>query len=714
MTIKKNLAYILIIIICFWLIQLDSFGASSNRVTKVLTVMEQETLTGESVPNLVIKVLDPLEEGAIFYIHLEGASWINEVQEVSILKEENVTLELKKISKNQLQAKVLGGNIPADTSLNIPIHIEMTSEEAAVTIENNNTIISSGRYVVAQAKDYKGLVYTTEVPATRSGGEMAPLYIEEPFSNAFSKAVTKGALSVIQIQLQNNDYYFDLKNSMPKLEGFKGFEKMEIPEEWIKQIDDETLELTLPDMSKAQYVGAFKLSGIKLQSIKQNPESNQLTVSIQGDLCKTTTVDVLEIADYEVTLNTDKKTIYAGKKIPISFTLGEKIQDSIVKNRPTYFSLEGGAYFMVNEAGKVEVMVNGVTETFEPIMKNKQAIGFEVPVLSEEAKDYTFEVEAYVPNNSSGKIDLVAEGKSLIETLRKNILEVKTPFSVEVTPFETIAGVKDQVGGKILLKESAAAQLVQGEKIVIELEESSMKMKVPEVTVKAGDVRLGEPTIVGHCIEIPVIRRSNEASTIAIENWNMTVDQTVALGQYKASIGGGACSTLATQEELDPIWQGNFIQVTEAPKQSAEEVATIVSEEIVDENQSETLKTQVHFNVGESIYTVGNIKKAMDGAPYVEDESVLLPIKYIADALGLTKDQVKWDQESRTITLLVDQEIKLQIDSTKMQVGDETWILSTPPVISEGRTYVPVTELAAALQVDVSWDAESGDIVFIL
>ena len=706
MTVRKNIIYLLIITLCLGVLPIKNYAASSNRINKVLTVMENEIVSGENSPWLIMMLLDTLEEGDIFYLNLSGAKWLD-IEHTGILTstDTDAYLELKRMTEAQLQVKVKGGDIQPYTSLKILMQLQMTGEEAIVTIKNNNTAVTSGSYLIAEAMSFLGHLTTGEVPKTASGGIMADLVLEEPFSQAFSKAMNRGASRTIQIQLNHNAVDFDLSKSHIVLRGIKGFEGINGDETSVRQIDAQTLEVTLPDVSQAKYMGGFILSGIRIQNTDHDASLGTITVTAQGDLLSATTVDVLEIMDYANYLKAEVKTVRSGSKQRVSFTLGEEVDDSLIRTRPTYFSFESGVTLEEAQSGKVAVTLNGMQVLCDAIVENNEVIGFEMSKLPEGDKSYTFTVDLVIPATTSGKINIVAEGRSLIETLRTQVLEVTQPFVIDVSPFAVKVGFKDQVGGSMTISETSKGKMTQGKHIVIQLEESAMKFtKAPNIVVTKGDIRLGEPIITAHRIEIPIIRRSNTASTISITDFIVTADRTVADGTYIAQVGGEALSEMASSSELDPIWKDALIHVGD--------LSDLIPSEPDDEIQPVAVKAC--FTIGKNTYMVDNKVKNMDAAPFISNGRTLVPVKYVADALGISLDRVFWNNQTKTVTIYGEEKMTLKIGSKVMQVGSKTYHMSAAPIIKNGRTYVPVAEITRALNVQTEWEASTKVVTFTI
>lgn len=708
MTLKRSIAYLMIVAMLLGKVPNTYYAASFNHVNKVLTVMNGETLLAGEAPILNISLIDELEEGAIFYIELAGGKWL-ETLYTSTLKGHtgSGSLEIKRLNTNKLQVKVKGEALEQGTTLQIPLQLRMTAEEAEVTIKSNNTVISAGKYTVAYAESYKGTVISSNIPTTTDSGIMADLIIEEPFSRAFSKAVKIGKSNVIEVRLNHNGYGFSLADSNVQFIPSQGFEELSVEDFKIKQTDAQTLEITLPNTDITQYTGAFTLSGVYIQLLDKVSECDRLTVTVSGDLIETSTLEVLEVMDYAIALKGNSQTVRAGSRQTVSFILEEQVEHSLVRNRPTYFTFTSGVKLeAVN--GKVPVYVNGELGYYSKVIEDGDIVGFEISRLPEGQASYEIVVEAIVMPKAIGDIQLIAEGRSLIENLRVSILNAYQPFKTAINTFDALVGVKDQIGGQVMIQETGAGEFIAGEKIVLSLEESNIKYSgIPEILVTSGDLRLGTATIRDNCIEIPIIRSSHTASTVVVRDFKVTVDQTIASGAYTLQVGGGAFSTLATADDLMPIAEGTLIQVVEAPVEGP----VIPNDE---ENETELPKMQVTFTLGKTTYQIGEVIKSMDATPYASNGRTMLPIKYVSEALGISQSDIHWNQQTKTVTIYTDETITLKLGSPIMTINDENITMSAVPEAINGRTFIPVAEITRALKVETNWDHVSKQVSFMV
>lgn len=108
---------------------------------------------------------------------------------------------------------------------------------------------------------------------------------------------------------------------------------------------------------------------------------------------------------------------------------------------------------------------------------------------------------------------------------------------------------------------------------------------------------------------------------------------------------------------------------------------------------------QVLFTVGERNYFVSNnsselITYEMDVAPYINPEAnrTMLPVRYVADALGMVVD---FDDATREVYLASEgMVVRLNLDSTLAYYNDHATTLESPPAVVAGRTMLPIGEIA--------------------
>ena len=98
-----------------------------------------------------------------------------------------------------------------------------------------------------------------------------------------------------------------------------------------------------------------------------------------------------------------------------------------------------------------------------------------------------------------------------------------------------------------------------------------------------------------------------------------------------------------------------------------------------------------------------------DQPPIMENNRVLVPMRFIFEALGAAVD---WNGETQTVTAVCgDTNISLQIDRQEMYVNGEMKWLDVPARLLNDRTLVPIRAVSEAMEAKVEWIQEDKTVV---
>lgn len=148
----------------------------------------------------------------------------------------------------------------------------------------------------------------------------------------------------------------------------------------------------------------------------------------------------------------------------------------------------------------------------------------------------------------------------------------------------------------------------------------------------------------------------------------------------------------------------------EKPEEKKEEKA---------ETKTETIERKVILTLGSKtldnqVNGVDSLTQ-MDVAAYAKDGRTMLPIRFVAEALGMG---VTWDAKTRTVIiedLLF--KVEIPIDTNKIIVNGETYTSDVKPEIVDGRTMMPIANIARALGLkdgqDIFWDKVNKQVTII-
>ena len=111
----------------------------------------------------------------------------------------------------------------------------------------------------------------------------------------------------------------------------------------------------------------------------------------------------------------------------------------------------------------------------------------------------------------------------------------------------------------------------------------------------------------------------------------------------------------------------------------------------------------IELTVGSNTLKVSGEAVEMDVAPYLKDGRVMVPVRFLAEALGFPVDYDFSDPTNKIVTVHAVEDIVLTIGSNKALVGTQEVELDAVPEIVNSRTMVPVRFIAETLGFDVQW-----------
>lgn len=129
----------------------------------------------------------------------------------------------------------------------------------------------------------------------------------------------------------------------------------------------------------------------------------------------------------------------------------------------------------------------------------------------------------------------------------------------------------------------------------------------------------------------------------------------------------------------------------------------------------------------QSVLAIGSniMKKSVDGvetivrmdiAPFIKDGRTMLPIRFVAEALGFN---VAWDNSTRTVNLSDKKHlIAIPVDTNEIIVNGVLHNSDVKPTIINGRTMLAIANVARALGLadgkDIIWDANSKAVIITI
>lgn len=122
------------------------------------------------------------------------------------------------------------------------------------------------------------------------------------------------------------------------------------------------------------------------------------------------------------------------------------------------------------------------------------------------------------------------------------------------------------------------------------------------------------------------------------------------------------------------------------------------------ENQNK-IKNKVVFTLNQKKLWLNGEEMPIDTSPFIsKNNRLMVPIRYIAYALNISQEQIKWNSQLKTATISGEKEITITVGQDYMLVDSKKVMLHEKAVIKEGRTFLPIGDICRALELQYTWD----------
>lgn len=139
-------------------------------------------------------------------------------------------------------------------------------------------------------------------------------------------------------------------------------------------------------------------------------------------------------------------------------------------------------------------------------------------------------------------------------------------------------------------------------------------------------------------------------------------------------------------------------------------------------NRGSAMVPEVRFQVGSTACAVGYrdgpvMLVRMDVAPYLRSGRVLIPVRFLARALGVRDEDVAWEERDQTVTLKKGETVVIfTVGSPVMEkrvgpAAPEPVVMDLAPEITNGRVCLPARWAAEGFGCQVQWEPSEMTVV---
>ncbi|AOT70149.1 stalk domain-containing protein [Geosporobacter ferrireducens] len=750
---KRKLSLLLAFVMIISLVPMSAFAASDNRVIAVPTVADdhefkvtQESPFKSDAPILRIKEEDAGEFGKTnteFRLDLSNAEWTSEMfntigtgsvaRTVYANNDSGASLTFQKRTatsltvKMNLQGREVDGNgVPTkELVFEVPMITEIQGKgEAKVTINALSSAVSSGTYTfaVGQSGGTITTVGSSETVSRGSAQKGASIILDEVVAGA----IKDGKTQKLTLRLPKDMKWHE--NMLIEGTGFK-FENLNIDRTNTTSVDNRP-KVSIDENNGRDLKLEFKVTGPSTTrgSIIINPIFNiskdasygEVLVSITGtssDISSESGLLIAKYKDYGVSVEVEEVIeVFAGRvdeDYVAKVTIEETVENSLVNGRDIDFELSSGTKVITGtsaddlfvtvtnatKSGKVSKFdTEGSSKTgtaLDELNKNDEwSITVDRGGQTDKKVKYELEIPITVKGTFTGDVVLTVSGAG-IETQEMVIAKALAPVTVETKVTDVRTGVQKQDGADIIIKENypGAIQGGKGKYFTLQFKDNyGMKFNDASFEVIDGDIDLNtdDSDVDGDKILVYVDGDSTKASTIKVSGIQMTFDRNVPEGAFQVDVKENALVQNKDYYDFSSrVARFDYVNVVTK----------------ADGNIATTAK----FVIDSATYTVlqGNVEveKTMDVAAFIQDGRTFLPIRYVADAVGVAESNIVWNANTKTVTIMKGDRIAtMTIGSKNLTVNGTVVPMDTAAMVKDGRTVLPIRYVAQALGAQIDWD----------
>jgi len=698
----KKLISILCVAFFILSVAVPAFAASDNRVDRTPQVEDgYEFTTDKTYPTLTIeeKNKDDFQTGDYFELYLTNAEWLDEITADGAIAG-NIDVEY-------ISAKLLGVTIINSSSddidiIKIPLLTKVKGEgEAKVTVDPRDSAVTGGTYVFAVSAVGKTITTIADVNKFSTTGELATIRIDETRIGALGKDGNQ----VIKLKLPPK-FIWSARGAYDCSSGLA-----EADVSYKSGLNTRTLELSFdPAEASRDSRGSIFLKNLEIRADRDAPYGD-VVIDVDGTNVTSEDLVVAKRMDYTINVSVaEVKEIVAGRldkdnNKTAKITIKENLPGALIANRDIVVVLPEWVKPIESGGIKVTKATNGLhaDDVSRASKQNEFYFIVNPNKSSTEACKYEFELVLSVEADKSGEIVAEISGAG-VEKQEVVIAEAVAPITAEVAVTDLKIGVQNQPAPDIIITETKKGMIDDSGNLTVTLPDGIKFASTPEVEVTEGNLEVGKAYREGHELRIPIDSSSTKPSTIKISDVKLTLDRTVPEGEFKANIGGEALvknykkdATIKIENKFD---KDNVIKFDFA--------------NVITPAPDETRATSI-FTIDSTTYTVveqnESVEKTMDVAPYIKDGRTFLPLRYVANALGVDDDNIIWDPVTKAVTIFKGDRIaQVTIGSKTMLVNGVTVNMDVAPEITDGRTMLPIRWMGQALGATIDWDAEARSV----
>ena len=629
------------------------------------------------------------------------------------------------LSDQVIEFKV-NNTTPAPTKVHIPLFVKVDGAAAGpvnLTVDGLDSSVAGGTYTIATVNSGKSVTTVDSVENIASGTtqKVGNIRIDESAVGALNES----GWQKVTLKLPTNyNWYNDSAATSPAQivlgGGFAGVAQVARDASgtgatsvgtnsvnlasYIESGNDRAVTFYLKTNSPSTR-GTLYVNGAQV-SADSDAVKGDVTLSVDGDKVTGQDVVVATNSDYGVSTKIDQvNTIVAGRNDSDSqyktgqIDIKENVVGSLVAGRNLEIDLPSNV--KVSNVGTIESDGDWSISTAN-LNSDRNKITYVVPTHSSKL-ELKVKLPLEIESDVTGDIHATIKGAGIADQ-DLVIAKAVAPVTLSASTSNVTLGAQGQAAGDITLTEGAAGAIKKNGGVVhLELPEGVSFSSTPTVTVTNGDVEIDPVSVTtvtangtsGGALEFQLKGESTKASTITISGVKLTVDRSVPAGPISLKVKGSAIvnTTTTTGSGTSAVTVQDFSTSTAAKTTYANVVTPSAG-------------GAAAFTIGKTTYTVNGVQQTLDVAPYTKAGRTYLPIRFVAEALGISDNNIIWNDATKTVTIIGNNGAVAQftVGQSHYTVNGAVVPMDAAAEFVQNRNMIPLRYAAQAVGAQVNWD----------
>ena len=503
---------------------------------------------------------------------------------------------------------------------------------------------------------------------------------------------------------------------------------------------------------KVRAADVLKITGLKVEATSAKAGA-VATLKVYADGNDTVSVEVAKVVDSAVVMSVDKDAdvpvIYSGVNVKntgitsssdheaLEVTVKETFPGAWDDAKDFTFKLPQGVYIAdVQSISADNMHVDNVQTWFEgaydkgdyETLTFKRRTWTETDPSKKDKAELKFTLVLVADTNFEGDVTLTLTGDALKEQ-KVTVAKFVKPFTVEAKQNDMQIDYRNtKVPTDVVIKEAEAGLWDKNTTFALSLDKINFDDDAKVTVDSKSGLKVKDVKTTKGVVTFKVDSKSDDKpAEVTVSGLTLFMDRNLPAGAYDLDVfspvmlGAADGNRETVTDQKGTIEDKGFLSQDILGKSTTKRVVADVNDDFYSttakagfvniitagREDTDSFTTKVVVPVGEKYIVSGENKVEIDVPAYINANGyTMLPLRAVAVALGINTNNVLWDQNTRTATIMYGSKIINMTYGQKVVYVNGAMIPATASVeIKDNRMFLGMRDLGNALGVtDITWD----------